>query len=203
MSERYKTILLFGAPGAGKGTQGAMLNQIPGFHHMSTGDMFRSLDRESDIGREIVRYMHAGELVPDELTVRLWRANVAARTTLGMFVPRAELLVLDGIPRSEEQARLISESVEVVALVHLNTSRVVEMVERLKRRALSQGREDDAKEEVIRRRFEVYERETRPVIGCYESGLVRDVDPIGTQAEVLGRVLSVVAPIARDVLGEG
>ncbi|MBZ0172936.1 MAG: nucleoside monophosphate kinase, partial [Phycisphaerales bacterium] len=83
MPDPYQTVLLFGAPGVGKGTQGKILAQIPGFYHISTGDMFRTLDLHSEIGQEIMSYMSKGELVPDELTVKLWRENAHARAVLG------------------------------------------------------------------------------------------------------------------------
>ena len=70
--ERVPTVLLFGAPGVGKGTQGAILGQIPGFYHLSCGDVFRSLNINSEEGREIYQFSSRGQLVPDELTVRIW-----------------------------------------------------------------------------------------------------------------------------------
>ena len=70
-SDRYATVLLFGAPGVGKGTQGKILAQVPGFYHMSTGDMFRTLDTHTGIGQQIMDFMSRGELVPDELTIKL------------------------------------------------------------------------------------------------------------------------------------
>ena len=73
MAEQYKTVLFFGAPGAGKGTQGELIGSVPGFFHMSTGDMFRSLDRNSEAGKKFESYSSKGELVPDEVTIELWQ----------------------------------------------------------------------------------------------------------------------------------
>ena len=70
---RYPTVLLFGAPGVGKGTQGAILGRVPGFHHLACGDVFRSLNMSSPEGREIYEFSSRGQLVPDELTIRIWK----------------------------------------------------------------------------------------------------------------------------------
>src|SRR5262245_46307142 len=73
---RYPCVLLFGAPGVGKGTQGKLLGQVPGFVHMASGDIFRSLDRSSELGRKFQEYSSKGLLVPDEVTVSVWKAHV-------------------------------------------------------------------------------------------------------------------------------
>lgn len=96
MHDRYKTILLFGAPGSGKGTQGKILGQIPGFYHLSCGEVFRSLDIHSELGKVFYEYSSRGELVPDDVTVRMWAANINAQTILGRYKPHEDVLVLDG-----------------------------------------------------------------------------------------------------------
>ena len=70
---KYKAILLFGAPGSGKGTQGKILGAVPGFFHSSTGDIFRSLDLQSEMGRIFWEYAGRGQLVPDEFTIKVWK----------------------------------------------------------------------------------------------------------------------------------
>ena len=111
MPDRYQTILLFGAPGAGKGTQGKILGCIPGFYHLSCGEVFRTLDVHSDLGRTFIEYSSRGELVPDDLTIRMWHQNMHARTVLSDYKPHQDLLVLDGIPRNVNQARLLERYV--------------------------------------------------------------------------------------------
>ena len=91
-------MLLFGAPGAGKGTQGKILGTIPNFFHCACGDVFRNLTIESKIGRVFVEYSSRGQLVPDEQTVRLWRESIHGNTKSGRFHPERDTLVLDGIP---------------------------------------------------------------------------------------------------------
>ena len=201
MAQRFKTMLLFGAPGSGKGTQGELLGKIPGFFHLSTGDMFRSLDRESELGKTFASIAEKGDLVPDKLTIDLWQSYMAEQIEAGCFDPSNQILVLDGLPRTADQAKLIEPLIDVLGILHLHALDQEAMVNRLRQRALKQGRADDANESVIRNRLEIYERETRPVLDQYDASLVHDIDALGTMAIVLMQVLNVVAPIhARSVL---
>ena len=119
MPDRYKSILLFGAPGAGKGTQGKILGKIPGFFHLACGDVFRSLDMTSDLGKQFLNFSSRGELVPDELTIQMWRQNMHAQTVLSLYKPKQDLLVLDGIPRNVGQACELENSLDVFKVIHL------------------------------------------------------------------------------------
>src|SRR5262245_41601747 len=194
MADRYNTLLLFGAPGVGKGTQGKLLGQIPGMRHLATGDMFRSMDKNSELGRKIGGFMSRGELVPDELTVELWKQYVQNLIRDKKFSPKHDVLVLDGIPRSRNQAKSLDPFINVLRVVHLTATDIDEMVGRMKKRALKENRPDDADESVIRRRFEVYDAETRPVLAHYDRKLVSDVNAIGTPAEVLMHTLEAIVP---------
>ena len=195
MPDRYKTVLLFGAPGAGKGTQGKILGQIPGFFHLACGDVFRSLDTTSDLGSKFLDFSSRGELVPDEVTIEMWRQNMHAQTVLSLFKPKVDLLVLDGIPRSLGQAEALAPYLDVLSVIHLVCPDLDAMVQRMKKRAIKENRLDDADERVIRRRFEVYERETSPVLDHYPSELVTEVSAMGSPAEVLEHVLEAVVPV--------
>ena len=194
MPNLYPSILLFGPPGVGKGTQGQMLGSIPGFFHLATGDMFRSLDKESEIGMEFTRYSSQGLLVPDFLTVRLWRQHVDQLIARELYNPTSDVLLLDGIPRSVPQAKSMMDYIQPLMIIHLVCEDLDEMVKRMQKRATEQGRPDDADESVIRKRFEVYSAQTAPVLACYDSELVSDIDALGTQAEVLLRILSNLVP---------
>src|SRR5947207_6969648 len=132
---RYRTILIFGAPGSGKGTQGKIIGQIPGFHHSSTGDIFRSLDLQSEMGRKFWEYAGRGELVPDEFTIHLWKQYIKGIEMINQFHPDSEVLVLDGVPRTVKQAQLLDDTIEVVKVIHLVCADLNKMVERLRRRA--------------------------------------------------------------------
>ena len=195
MPNRYKTVLLFGAPGAGKGTQGKILGQIPGFFHLACGDVFRSLDTTSDLGAKFLDFSSRGELVPDELTIEMWRQNMHAQTVLSLYKPKVDLLVLDGIPRSLGQAKAMAPYLDVLSVIHLVCPDLDAMVQRMKKRAIKENRLDDADERVIRRRFEVYDRETSPVLDYYSSDLVTEVSAMGSPAEVLEHVLEAVVPV--------
>jgi adenylate kinase len=195
VADRYHTVLLLGAPGAGKGTQGKMLGAIPGFFHFSTGDMFRNLDPASELGKTFLNYSTRGELVPDEITVRHWKNCMHERAREGKYTPGRDLLILDGIPRNVPQTELMDEHINVLGAIVLAAADPEKMLQRLRGRALKEGRPDDAKEEVVRRRLDIYAAETEPVLAHYPKQLVHRIDAIGTPARVLHRVLSVLAPI--------
>jgi adenylate kinase len=201
MADRYQTVLLLGMPGSGKGTQGKMLGSIPGFHHLACGDVFRSLDKESELGQTFLYYSSRGELVPDDVTVQMWAENTQARTVLAIYQPKRDLLLLDGIPRNVPQAQMMDEHIEVHKIVHLVAKDLDAMVERMRKRAEREKRHDDAKEEVIRNRFKVYDEETAPVLAHYDNDLIVEVDAMGSPAEVLGRVLGEIAPIQNKLFG--
>ena len=190
----YKAILLFGPPGSGKGTQGRILSSIPGFFHSATGDIFRSLDLQSDAGRLIWHYTSRGEMVPDEVTLDVWRQYIVGMEMINQFHPAAELLVLDGIPRTVNQAKLLTETIEVVRIIHLRADEE-KLVERLRRRALKENRVDDAKDDVIRRRMQVYEGQTRPLLDHYDDGLVVEIDAMMSQIRVLRSIIDELVPL--------
>lgn len=194
---KFQTILLFGAPGAGKGTQGKILGTIPGFYHCACGDIFRNLRINHPMGRLFVEYAGKGQLVPDGPTVEMWRQHIQAVSAQGAFHPEADWLVLDGIPRNPSQVEMLRDTLEVRALLWLTCTDLSKMVERLQRRALRENRLDDANIEVIERRLQVYERETRSVLDCYDPSLVRQIDSTLTPLEVLRQILEIVAGLPR------
>ncbi|MEM0895922.1 MAG: nucleoside monophosphate kinase [Verrucomicrobiota bacterium] len=189
--ERYKTILVFGAPGSGKGTQGKALGMIPRFYHCACGDVFRALDTRTPIGQEFVKYSAAGKLVPDEITVKLWHTQITSKEDSHDFKPDIDFLVLDGIPRNVEQAELIDPYIEVVQVFHLSCPNREELARRLRKRALKDNRLDDANEEVIKERITTYEQESKPILQYY-GGKVTDIDASQPPAKVLYDVLDVI-----------
>lgn len=193
-SQRHCTLLLFGAPGAGKGTQGKILGQIPGFIHLSMGDVFRALDPTSRLGKVFSEYSSRGELVPDDVTIQIWSEHVDGLIERGKYRRGRDVLVLDGIPRNVNQAGLLDDQIDVLRVVHLAAKDENKMIERLRKRALRENRVDDAKEAVVRRRLEIYRAETQPVLDHYERSLVADVDAIGAPSMVLLEILKAVAP---------
>jgi adenylate kinase len=196
---RYKTVLLFGAPGSGKGTQGKILGSIPGFYHFACGDVFRSLDLQSETGRVFWEYSSRGELVPDEFTVDLWKNYIRGMEMVNRFHPETEILVLDGIPRNVTQAKLMDDLLDVTRVIHLVCADMNKMVERLRRRALKENRIDDANDAVIRKRLSVYESETRPVLDYYKKGQIVQIDATMSQLEVLNEIIKVMIPIKKAI----
>jgi len=196
---RYKTILLFGAPGSGKGTQGKILGAIPGFFHTACGDIFRSLDLSSEMGRIAWEYSSRGELVPDEFTVKLWKQYIKGMEMVNQFHPETEILVLDGIPRNVKQAQLLEDTLDVLKVIHLRCTDMSKMVERLRRRALKENRLDDANDKVIQHRLEVYETETRPVLDFYPPNTIVKVDATKSQIRVLSDIIKILVPLKEEM----
>jgi len=190
---KYRTVLLFGAPGSGKGTQGKILGTIPGLFHFACGDAFRNLRITDPLGRLFIEFSSKGALVPDEPTIDLWRRNIEASTVNQTFDRANDILVLDGIPRNVRQAEILNDTLDVRAVFHLTCPEMTKMVERLQRRALRENRLDDANLDIIRQRLETYERETRPVLDFYGPKLVHHVDSSQTPLNVLRQILDVVA----------
>ncbi|HEU5069498.1 MAG TPA: nucleoside monophosphate kinase [Verrucomicrobiae bacterium] len=187
---KYRTVLLFGAPGSGKGTQGKVLANIPGFFHCACGDIFRNLKVDSDLGRVFVHYSSKGQLVPDDATIRLWRDFIETSTKIGRFHPEKNLLVLDGIPRNITQAKILRDVLDVRAMFWLKTRDFEALVRRIQRRALKENRLDDMNLEVIRSRMETYENETQPLVDYYGKKLVHRVTSDQTPVEVCRDILA-------------
>ncbi|MDB6017414.1 MAG: adk [Pedosphaera sp.] len=192
---KYRTILLFGAPGAGKGTQGKILGSIPNFFHCACGDVFRTLTTESKVGRIFIDYSSRGELVPDEPTIELWQQFIRNSTQAGRFNPGRDTLVLDGIPRNVHQAEMLMGTLDVRAIFYLRCPNMNKLVERLQRRALRENRLDDANLQIIKSRLKTYERETKPVLNFYGEKVVHKIDSTQTPVEVLLDILRRIAKI--------
>jgi adenylate kinase len=186
----YKSLLLFGAPGSGKGTQGKILGTIPGFYHCACGDVFRAVDVRSDFGKAFLQYSSKGQLVPDDVTVGLWAHQIETMEHAGRFRPESDFLVLDGIPRNVAQAKMLEGKLDVRRVFHLDCADKAKVYERLKRRALKENRLDDINEEVIERRQKVYERESAPVLDFYGEKLVTRVNSDQPPFQVLRDILS-------------
>ncbi|MGI9115679.1 MAG: adenylate kinase [Chthoniobacterales bacterium] len=186
---KYNTFLLFGAPGSGKGTQGKTLGTIPRFYHCACGDVFRSIDTRTPVGRAFLEYSSKGQLVPDEVTVELWKEAIDAAVDGHKFKPDIDTLVLDGIPRNVGQARIMEEMIDVQKVFHLSCPDRDTLFSRLKKRALKDNRLDDANEEVIRRRLALYEEDSKPVLSHYPKESITCIDATQPPAKVLLDIL--------------
>ncbi len=177
-------LLLVGPPGAGKGTQAAVLGKQLGIPHISTGDLFRAhIADETPLGRQVKQYLDSGTLVPDEVTTEMVRQRLAQADAESGFL-------LDGFPRNAAQAHVLDEilselDVELDAVVQLDVPEEV-VVERL----LARGRADDT-EDVVRHRQEIYRSETAPLLDHYADRLVT-VCAVGSVQEITERALDAV-----------
>lgn len=191
---KFKAVLLLGGPGSGKGTQGAVLGGLTNICHLAMGDIFRGLDKTSEIGKEFLSYSTQGLLVPDELTVRVWQAHVGARVASGALRPQYHTLLLDGIPRTLRQVELMRDHIEVLRVVHLVIRDRAVLVERLKGRAQKSARPDDAKESVILERLRVYDDSTAPVLSAYDPAIISEIAADQAPLAVLRDVAACLAP---------
>ncbi len=186
----YKSLLLLGAPGSGKGTQGKIIGTIPGFYHCACGDVFRAVDIRSDYGKAFLEYSSKGQLVPDDITIGLWSKQIEGMEKAGRFKPEIDFLVLDGIPRNVGQAKILQSQLDVRRVFHLSCQDKAKVYDRLKRRALKENRLDDINESVIERRLKVYEEETKPVLEFYGPKLITHVNADQWPYQVLRDILN-------------
>jgi adenylate kinase len=175
-------VVLLGPPGAGKGTQALKLSEKLGIPQISTGDLFRkNISEGTPLGVEAKRYLDAGDLVPSELTNKLVEDRIEQPDAADGFI-------LDGYPRSVEQAKALDEmlknhNTKLDAVLEFAVSEE-ELLERLKAR----GRADDT-EEVIHNRMQVYRDETEPLLEYYSHNNLQTVEAVGTLDEVFARAL--------------
>ena len=184
-------IVLFGAPGCGKGTQAQRLKEHYGIHHVSTGEVIRGeIARGTELGKRMESYIREGKLAPDEIVIDMIANYVAEHK-------EAKGCIFDGFPRTTRQAEefdriLAGHGLKVDLMVDIHVPEE-ELVKRILLRGKDSGRADDASEEVIRGRIEVYRRQTQVVADFYaKQDKYADVDGVGSMDEVFDRIAAII-----------
>lgn len=190
-TQHMKNIILFGPPGAGKGTQAEVLKDTYNLVHISTGDVFRyNIKNETELGLSAKSYIDKGQLVPDEVTINMLKAEVEKNEGANGFI-------FDGFPRTEAQAKaldklLISKNTQVNGMVALEVDDEI-LVNRLLERGKTSGRPDDADESIIRNRIKVYYNETAVLKNYYQKqDKYFGVDGVGSITEITERLNKVI-----------
>ena len=184
-------LVLFGKPGAGKGTQASFLKEQFNLVHISTGDLFRSnIQNETPLGLLAKSYMDQGDLVPDQVTIDMLEDEVDKN-------PKAQGFIFDGFPRTKAQAEALDtflkeKNMSISATIALEAADDV-LVERLLERGKSSGRTDDQDEAKIRNRFEEYNLKTAPLRDYYTTqGKFQSVSGIGTIEAITERLTELI-----------
>ncbi len=184
-------IVLFGKPGAGKGTQAEFLKEKYNLVHLSTGDIFRyNIKNDTELGQLAKTYMDKGNLVPDEVTIKMLQSEVEKN-------PGVRGFLFDGFPRTISQAEaldafLITKNETITATVALEADDEI-LVARLLERGKTSGRADDQDEDKIRQRYQEYNEKTAPLIDYYKNqNKIYPVNGIGSIAEITKRLSLVI-----------
>lgn len=194
LPNKMKNIVLFGPPGAGKGTQAKLLKDKFDLIHISTGDVFRfNIKNDTALGRLAKTFMDKGDLVPDEVTIKMLKAEVEK-------FPEAKGFIFDGFPRTEDQAIaldlfLAEKGMRIDAMIALEAEEDT-LVARILERGKTSGRVDDQDESKIRNRFNEYETKTAPLTKYYTNqGKYIGVDGIGDINEITARLSVEIAKL--------
>lgn len=192
----FKSILIFGPPGSGKGTLGKFLSMAGGHCHLSSGDIFRGLSPESPAGLLFQEYAEQGLLVPDNVTVAIWHHYVWGLMATNKYFPDKQYLLLDGLPRNVDQAKMMEKYIDIAHIIVLKVDDEEQLIQRLRRRAILEKRSDDTNPEVLKTRFKVYNETTHKLLDNYPKELISTFNADQKPLEVLRDVLVGFADVA-------
>jgi adenylate kinase len=186
-----RNLILFGPPGAGKGTQSAFLVKHYSLVHLSTGDIFRAnIKGETELGKLAKSYMDKGQLVPDDVTIRMLESEVDKH-------PDSAGFIFDGFPRTTAQAAALDAFLKgkgqtIASMLALEVPEE-ELKQRLLARAATSGRADDADPAVIQKRIDVYNAETAPVADHYRTAnKYQGIDGVGSIEDITQRLIGAI-----------
>ncbi len=188
-ARKYRSVLIFGPPGAGKGTLGKFLSSAGNHFHLSSGDIFRGLSPDSPAGKIYHSYAGKGHLVPDDVTIGIWHHYVEGLIATNRYFPDKQLLLLDGIPRTVPQTQLLDPYIDLVHIIVLETPNTAELLKRMKRRGLIEKRMDDADDTVLETRIKVYQETTRHILDHYPASKISRFNADQRPLKVLSDVL--------------
>ncbi|MEZ4269876.1 MAG: nucleoside monophosphate kinase [Myxococcota bacterium] len=186
---KAQVVLLFGPPGSGKGTIGAMICAAGSHFHLSSGQIFRRLSPESQNGKLFHDYASQGKLVPDEVTIEIWQRYTQGLIDTNRYFPSQQLLLLDGIPRTARQTEMLRDFIDVLHIIALDVNNSDILVERVSRRARIEKRLDDANPELLKKRIDEYAEKSVKVLDCYPKDIIHHYNAEQSPMEVLRDVL--------------
>ncbi|NGX49213.1 MAG: adenylate kinase [Candidatus Anoxychlamydiales bacterium] len=195
MENLYKSILIYGPPGSGKGTISKALNLSDSVTHVSTGDIFRGIDPSSEKGKMINNYLKKGNLLPDDFTVDIWHEFVEHKINEGIYEPKEHFLLLDGIPRTLKQSILLEKYIKVEYIIVLEMKDLDKLIARMENRALTENRSDDLDKKVLKNRIDIYLNDTTKILKHYSNDKIFNFNADQKKLEVIRDVLMKFAPI--------
>jgi len=189
-NEPFKSILIFGPPGSGKGTLGKFLSVAGNHCHLSSGDIFRGLSPDTPAGLLFSEYASKGLLVPDTTTIAIWNNYVWGLIATNRYFPTKQYLLLDGLPRTLKQVDLMEKLIEISHVIVLEVKKEDVLIDRLQKRAVIEKRFDDADADVLKKRFEVYNESTSKLLDHFPKDLISTINADQKKLEVLRDVLT-------------